>query len=70
MGETGDPWRMPFCTGSMVPHRPSMQIAASLSDRKLAVHLIYSSGSFLEYFTVPHTFHVDSTWNGPNLTQT
>ena len=46
MGETGDPCGIPLSTGCMSPHRPSMQIAASLFDRKLAVHFTYSSGIF------------------------
>ena len=46
MGDTGDPWGMLFWTGSIELQCPSMQMAASLSLRKLAVHLTYSRGRF------------------------
>ena len=44
MGDTGDPCGIPLSTGFMTPHFPSMQMAASLSDKKLSVHLMYSRG--------------------------
>ena len=37
---------MPLSTGLVGPHLPSMHMAASLSERKLAVHLMYSIGRF------------------------
>ncbi|PBK91134.1 hypothetical protein ARMGADRAFT_933313, partial [Armillaria gallica] len=45
MGDTGDPCGIPFSTGAISPLSPSKHIATSLSDRKLATHLTYCSGS-------------------------
>ncbi|KAF9441852.1 hypothetical protein P691DRAFT_682722, partial [Macrolepiota fuliginosa MF-IS2] len=45
MGEVGEPWGMPFLTDFISPLTPSRQIATSLSERKLAVHLTSSSGT-------------------------
>ena len=44
MGETGDPCGIPFWTGSILLHVPSMHMAASLFEWKLWFHFMYSKG--------------------------
>ena len=47
MGETDDPWEIPFFTGFELPLMPLTHIAALYLSRKFAVHLRYSSGMYL-----------------------
>ena len=47
MGETDDPWEIPFFTGFELPLMLSTHIAALRLSRKFAVHLRYSSSMYL-----------------------
>ncbi|KAK0466492.1 hypothetical protein IW261DRAFT_1346664, partial [Armillaria novae-zelandiae] len=52
MGDTGDPCGIPFTTGAISPRSPSRHTATSRSDRKLAVHLTYWSGTRFRLISV------------------